>query len=200
MKYLVLTAILMSFSAVAFGQVGGLRLTSDSAELQRSSEYNAKNISITSESGQKVFKSLRDLDSDLAKAIDLYNAGKYDEAFPVLAELSQWGVKRAQMLLGGMYMSGFHVDQSTERAMAWLGVAKEVKSERQATRMFKHVYKQLNQDQKVQIDKIVDSYIAKYGVDAQNFKCRKRKPIGSNIPVTECSKLPNSNSILYPIS
>jgi len=200
MKYLFLTMIFMSLSGAVFGQAGGLRLTSDTASLQRSAEYNDKNISITTASGEKTFKSLSDLDSELEQAVEFYNSENYSEAFPLLAELSQWGVKRAQMLLGGMYMSGFHVGQSTERGLAWLGVAKEVKSERQANKMFKHVYKQLNKEQKVYVNNMVDSYIAKYGVKAQNFKCRKRTPVGSNIPVTECSKLPNSNSVLYPIS
>ena len=167
--------------------------------VERAVEYNRKDISITSSTGEVIYKSLHDIDRDLKKALEFYGEEKYAEAYPIAAELSQWGIKRAQTLLGGMYVGGLHVDQSTIRGLVWLGVAKEKKSEKQATRMFNEIYNQLGDEQKAYVDSKVDSYVAKFGAKAQNLKCKKRRVTGTNISQVQCSKARGSNSTLYPI-
>jgi hypothetical protein len=197
MKFTFFCLLLISITGTASAQ-SGIGAT-DSAKLQKYVEYNDKNVSITSADGVTSFKSLRDLDDELNEGIALYKANKYAEAYTIFSELSQWGVKEAQAVLGGMFIEGHYVDRSTEKGLAWLGVAKEVSTQRSASKMFKHVYKQLNSEQQKYIDQMVDSYIAKYGVEAQNYSCSRRTYAGSNIPETNCKKLPNSNSTLYPI-
>lgn len=196
---LMVTAMLVSTN-LAHAQVGNSRLTGNNANLQRSVEYNEKNLSITAANGEVSYKSLRDLDEGLKQGIEYYRKEDYASAYPIVTELSQWGLKDAQAILGSMYIQGQHVKQSTERGMAWLGVAKEARTQKAATKTFKMIYKQLNADQKGYIDNMVDGYIAKYGVKAQRFKCSKRTAVGSNIPTRSCKRLPNSNSVLHPIS
>lgn len=197
MKFTIFCLLLLSIVGTASAQ-SGIGSTNN-AKLQKYVEYNDKNISITSADGIATFKSLRDLDDELKQGIEYYKANKYAEAYTVFSELSQWGVKEAQAILGGMFIQGQYVDRSTERGLAWLGVAKEVRTQRSASKMYKHVYKQLNAEQQKYIDQMVDSYIAKYGAKAQNVNCSRRTYAGSNIPETSCKKQPNSNSVLYPI-
>ena len=197
MKTTLFCLLLLSIAGTASAQSGiG---NSNNAQLQKYVEYNEKNISITTADGVVAFKSLRDLDDELKEGIAFYKANKHAEAYTVFSELSQWGVKEAQAVLGGMYIQGQYVDRSTETGLAWLGVAKEVRTQRSASKMYKHVYKQLNAEQQKYIDQKVDSYIAKYGTKAQNVSCSRRTYAGSSIPETKCKKLPNSNSVLYPV-
>jgi len=196
---LVVAATLVSAGS-AHAQIGNSRLTDSNASLQRSVEYNEKTLSITAPNGEVTYKSLRDLDEGLMKGVEYYKKEDYASAYPIVTELSQWGLKDAQAILGSMYIQGQHVEQSTERGMAWLGVAKEARTQKAATKTFKMIYKQLNADQKGYIDNMVDGYIAKFGVKAQRFKCSKRTAVGSNIPTRSCKRIPNSNSVLHPIS
>ncbi len=200
MKYLVSVLVLLSLSSEVFAQSRSSQNIQTSTTLSSYVEYNEKSISITAPDGKMTYKSLRDLDTELEEATKLYIEEKYVEAFPKLVELSQWGIKKAQMLLGDMYIVGRHGEQSTIRGLAWLGVANEAKSEKHAKKLFKEVYAQLNEDQKKYVDTVVEQFIGKYGKVAQNYKCRKRTTVGSNIPQVECNKLPNTNSKLYPVS
>lgn len=205
MKHSIFTSLLLISATIvsagsAYAQIGNANLTGNNASLQRSVEYNKKTLSITAPNGEVSYKSLRDLDEGLKKSVEYYRKEDYASAYPIVAELSQWGLKDAQAILGSMYIQGQHVEQSTERGMAWLGVAKEAKTQKAATKTFKMIYKQLNADQKSYIDNMVDGYIAKFGVKAQRFKCSKRTAVGSNIPTRSCKRLPNSNSVLHPIS
>jgi len=196
---LIVAAGLMSAGSV-LAQSGSLRLTDSNAQLQRSVEYNEKTLSITAENGEMTYKSLRDLDEGLKKGAEYYKNEDYVNAFPIVSELSQWGLKDAQAMLGSMYIQGQHVKQSTERGMAWLGVAKEARTQKAAGKTYKMIYKQLNAEQKKYIDNMVDGYIDKYGVKAQKFKCTSKLAVGSNIPARSCKRRPNSNSVLHPIS
>ena len=87
-------------------------------------DYNKKNISIISENGDEYFKSLEEIEFELNEGMKLYKKGEYEQAYVILSELSQWGIKDAQTVLGNMFIKGEHVDKSVERGLAWLGVAK----------------------------------------------------------------------------
>jgi len=167
--------------------------------LLNNESYVKKDISITAPDDTKTYKSLKDLEEELQLAAQYYKEEKYPEAYPILAELSQWGIKSAQSLLGAMYIKGQHVDQSFERGLAWLGVAKESRNDKSTKSMFKHVYKQLDKTQKAYIDNKVDDYIAKYGTETQTVICKKKRAVGSHIPVKKCSKIPGSDSPLFAI-
>jgi hypothetical protein len=162
-------------------------------------QYEKKNISMTAENGDVVSKSLQDLEEELKRGAGFYKVKDYKKAYPTISELSQWGVKEAQAILGDMYIKGEHVDQSIELGLAWLGVAKEGGTVRSARKSFDYVYNQLNDQQKAYMDTKISKHIAKYGAEAQNFSCKSRTVTGSNIPKTRCLKIPGSNSTLYPI-
>ena len=59
------------------------------------------------------------------KAVELYEDGKYEEAFEESSIAAQRGMKTAQYLLGIMFLKGEYVQQSLPIGMAWLGVASE---------------------------------------------------------------------------
>jgi len=174
-------------------------VSSELSTLINSTEYNSKNISVTAADDTKTFKSLRDLEEEFTKGAKFYQKEKYEKAYPIFAELSQWGIKSAQSLLGTMYIQGQHVGPSIERGLAWLGVANELGGYKSSKANFDYVYNQLNDEQKKIIDVKVQSYIAKFGAKTQNITCKKKKGLGSNIPVQACSKTPGSNSPLHSI-
>jgi hypothetical protein len=196
MKTTIFCLLLLSSIGSVSAQTGAGN--SNGAQLQKYVEYNDKDISITSETGETTFKSLRDLDEELKEGIEYYQTDKFAEAYTIFSELSQWGIKEAQAVLGGMFIQGQYVDRSTEVGLAWLGVAKEARTQKSASKMYNHVYKQLNTQQQTYIDGVVGNYIDKYGAKAQNIHCSRRTYAGSNIPKTSCKKRANSNSVLYP--
>jgi len=157
------------------------------------------NISILIEGGDMKYKTVLDLETDFYKGVRLYKANKYDQAYAIFAELSQWGIKDAQAILGNMFLNGEYVDKSTERGLAWLGVAKEGGMQQAAAESFDYVYKQLNKVQQVYIDQKVLTYIEKFGSEAQNMDCDSHYVAGSNIPEKRCIKVPGTRSMLYPI-
>jgi len=202
MKNILLFAFFFFSASTGFSQENKPRnftVTDEFSSVVNNTAYQKKNISITAENGDVTYKSLQDLEEELALAAKLYKSKQYAKAHPMIAELSQWGVKEAQAILGGMYIKGEHVDKSTDRGLAWLGVAKEAGTEKSAAKMYKYVYKQLNEPQQKYMDQRVASYIQMYGSEAQNFTCKKRRSASSNIPETRCIKALGSNSVLYPI-
>lgn len=179
----------------------GEKIGSEATSILENKEYITKNISVTAADKTKTYKSLRDLDTELKKGGTLYKQGKYEEAHPIIAELSQWGLKSAQSILGTMYMKGQHVERSAERGLAWLGVSNELGGTKSSKANFNYVYEQLNDEQKKIIDAKVQSYIAMYGAETQHIKCKRKKTAGSNIQAKakSCSKRSSSNSPLHPI-
>lgn len=167
--------------------------------LTSSLEYSTKNIAMIGPDDQKTLKSLKEIDDDLGQGLDLYKRKKYEQAYPILSELAQWGIKDSQAILGTMYVKGEHVDQSIEQGLAWLGVASEKGSSKVAKSMFDYVYEQLNDDQKKHIDTKVDHYISMYGMKVQNISCKRKAESGSRIRKKICSKTPGSKSPLYAL-
>jgi TPR repeat protein len=198
---------LLFFATSSWAQEGAIpsnlleKIGSEASSLLENKEYITKNISVTAADNTKTYKSLRDLDTELKKGSNLYKQGKYDEAHPIIAELSQWGLKSAQSLLGTMYIKGQHVDRSVERGLAWLGVSNELGGSKSSKANFDYVYKQLNDEQRKIMDSKIQSYIAMYGAETQHISCKRKKTSGSNIQVKakSCSKRTSSNSPLHPI-
>ncbi|MBX2847958.1 MAG: hypothetical protein KTR16_06550 [Acidiferrobacterales bacterium] len=162
-------------------------------------DYQKKNISMTDQAGNVIYKSPQDIDNELNDMIRLYKAEKYAEAYPIVSELSQWGIKDAQAILGGMFLKGEHVDQSTERGLLWLGVAKEESNQKSAAKSFDYVYEQLSPEHKAYMDQKVTEHIAKFGSKAQHIKCKRESEVGSNLKTMRCDKTSGSNATLHPI-
>ena len=162
-------------------------------------EYDKKNITIVAENGDKYFKSLESIEAELNQGMKLYKDGSYEKAYTILSELSQWGIKDAQAILGNMFLKGEHVDKSVERGLAWLGVAKEDGMQKSAVESFDYIYQQLSAEHQTYMDQKIVAYIEKYGAEAQNFQCKSRQVIGSNLRENSCLKVAGSSSKLYPI-
>jgi TPR repeat protein len=205
MKSLSLLLLLLPFASSICAQEQPIpkelnkKIANEFSTLINSKLYSTKNITVTSADGNKAYKSLRDLEVELKKGVDYYKKGQYQKAHPIISELSQWGLKSAQSLLGTMYIKGQHVKPSVERGLAWLGVSNELGGDKSSNANFNYVYKQLNDVQKKAIDQKVQGYVAMFGADAQHITCKKRKEIGSNISVKSCLKTPGSNSTLHPV-
>ena len=202
MKTLLTTVLcfLVSYSAVAQESTPkNFTVGDEFPTVMNSLEYRNKNISMEAENGDITYKSLQELEEELEKSARWYQDKQYDRAYPAVSELSQWGVKEAQAILGSMYIQGEYVEQSIERGLAWLGVAKEGGTHKSARKSFDYVYTQLTKEQRQHMDKKIASYIAKYGSEEQNFRCKSRRVGGSNIPQRRCLKTPGSSSKLYPI-
>lgn len=197
--------LLLPFSATLYAQEAAIpsnlneKIAGEFSTLVNSEEYDTKNIIAVTADGTKSFKSLRDLESELKEGMSYYKRDKFEKAYPILAELSQWGLKSAQSLLGTMYIKGQYVQPSTGRGLAWLGVANELGGEKSSKDNFNYIYEQLNGDQKKIIDQKVQDYIAKFGAEAQSINCKRRRELGSNIFVKSCQRTPGSESILHPI-
>lgn len=157
------------------------------------------NISMTDESGNVTYKSQQEIQRELDDAIRLYKAEKYSEAYTHVSELSQWGIKDAQAILGGMFLKGEHVEKSTERGLLWLGVAKEEPTQKKAAESYQYIYDQLSKEHQSYIDQKVSEHILKFGAEAQSINCKKEAEVGSNLRVTKCAKQSGSNSVLYAI-
>jgi len=162
-------------------------------------EYDKKNIGMTMPDKEIVYKSSKDLDEQMTQGVRLYHQQDYAAAYPLLSEAALWGLKTPQSMIGVMYTQGLHVDQSIERGMAWLGVANENGKDKTAKKLFKSVYKQLDDKQKAYIDGLVDNYTQRYGIKAQNIFCKNKRQAGSNIPTKVCAKRPGSMSFYYPM-
>lgn len=189
----------ISFSALAQDGVPEIIVGNEFSNLLSKQQYSKKNISMKDENGDLTHKSLQDIDDELEDILKLVQAKNYERAYPMVAELSQWGVKEAQAIMGTMYMKGQHVEKSTELGLVWLGVAKEGNVHKPAKKSFDYVYSQLNDEQRKYMDQKVDAYIAKYGSEEQKFICKSRNVSGSNIRSKRCLKTPGTTSILYPL-
>ena len=206
MKFLIVLSFFLFVSpAFTFAQDGGkisdyTRNSQNGAlkDILDSTHYDEKNINMVQSNGESFTKSQREIDQAFERGTQYYREGNYEKAFPIVSELAIMGIKDTQMILGMMYLEGHHVQKSTVRGMAWLGVANEAKI-KHSRKVFKHVYKQLSDEHKQVIDATVADYKSKYGVEAQNIDCKKQKAVGSNIETTECRKKANSESPWHPI-
>lgn len=167
--------------------------------LINATEYDKKNIGMTMPNKEVVYKSTKDLEEQVTKGVRLYHQQDYEGAYPLLSEAALWGIKTPQSMIGVMYTKGLYVDQSIERGMAWLGVANENGKDKKAKKMFKSIYKQLDEKQKAYIDELVANYTKRYGIEAQNIMCKSKRSIGSHIPTKVCAKTPGSMSFYYPM-
>ena len=164
--------------------------------------YNKKNIVMVSQDGTRIRKSQKDIDDALEAGSQFYKDQNYKDAFSKLSEVAAMGNKEAQAIVGLMFLQGQYVEKSTVTGMGWLGVANEKKNKKKnktAKKAYKQVYSQLSEEHQKIIDATVADYVAKFGMDTQNYICKKVKPLGSNIAESVCVKSADSESPLYPV-
>lgn len=130
---------------------------------------------------------VNDYNDQLRDAFVQYQASNYAVALPALEAMAKHGEKRAQYIVGTMYLNGQGTKQDLTKSYAWLKVANE-----QKTNHWKKPLKML--DDKLPAERLVDvrqeadEYIDKYGVKAQHLICRKAKTLGSKKRSHQCKK------------
>lgn len=110
--------------------------------------------------------------------VKYHKQGDYKKAFNKLSASAQWGMKQPQYLLGIMFLKGQYVKPSIEIGMGWLGVANEVDI-KEWRDLYDSIYNKLTTQQKKSVNKKVDLYIKKYGMETHNLRCKKNSTIYS---------------------
>lgn len=109
---------------------------------------------------------------DEINGIKAYKEGDFQKALELLKTPATWGYKGSQYTIAFMFLKGQYVQQSTLLGMGWLGVATEVETE-DWSEQYSAFYAAASPTQKLQIDKIVEEYIRRYGMVAQHITCKK---------------------------
>ncbi|MFD2167382.1 hypothetical protein ACFSJY_14100 [Thalassotalea euphylliae] len=120
-------------------------------------------------------------------AISLYQQKDYTNALPALEVMAQRGEKKAQYILGTMYLNGQGTAQDLMKSYAWLSVANEQKN-KHWKRPLNMLNDKLPADYLTIVSEEADKYQALYGVKAQKMKCRNIKTLGSKKPTHMCMK------------
>ncbi len=127
------------------------------------------------------------LQLDEANGIKSYQRAEFKQAFELLKQPAELGLKGAQYTIAMMFLKGQHLQQSTVLGMAWLGVANEVKTE-DWSEQYQMFYSLATPEQKRQIDKKLQDYIERYGMKAQYISCTKSRRLFINNIKHACVK------------
>ncbi len=134
------------------------------------------------------------LELDQINGIKSYKKGEYEKAFELLKTPATWGYKGAQYTIAFMFLKGDYVQQSTLLGMGWLGVATEKEIENWSDQ-YRKLYASATPTQQIQIDKIVEVYIQRYGMRAQHVTCKKMRGRSVNYNCVRSDRL----STIYEI-
>ena len=117
----------------------------------------------------------------------LYGEKKYDEAFPHLMTAATHGLKKAQAQLGFMHLHGLgSAKKDTRYAVGWLGVAADGLSEAAIDKYFKSIWDQIPEENVPAYQAVVNTFVAKYGTEANNVECYRANKVGSKIRTVRC--------------
>lgn len=125
--------------------------------------------------------------NDLQTAFNHYQASDYNKALPALEQMAKRGDKKAQYVLGTMYLNAQGTEQDLKKSYAWLKVANEQKSQhwKKPLRLLED---KLPSDFLALATEESEEYIRMYGAKAQKLKCRNTKVLGSKKPTHLCKK------------
>jgi hypothetical protein len=126
-----------------------------------------------------------------------YRKGDFKKAFELLKEPATWGYKASQYAIAFMFLKGQYLKQSTLLGMGWLGVAKEA-NVKDWTEQYEKFYAAASKSDRLRFDKIVELYIERYGLVAQDVTCKRSKTAVSRRVKIDCHKYEGINT-LYEI-
>lgn len=115
------------------------------------------------------------------------NAHKYEKAFEKLSNTARWGHKESQFYLSTMYLQGQGTSQDIPKAWIWLNLALEQRNTDWVI-MKRKLSELIPNDVQQALEKDVEVYRNKYGVDARGLNCRATKVVGSNRLVERCEQ------------
>jgi len=134
-----------------------------------------------------------DYDKSSRLGFNALTVKSYDKAFEHLEKASKLGNKAAQYSLALLYLEGKGTSQDYGQAYVWLNVASEVK-EKTWRKLRDKLHNALTTKQINMLKPLVDSYMTKYGADAQDISCEKSAATGSRRKIMTCTKNLDSSS------
>lgn len=137
--------------------------------------------------GNEQLIKVNDYRDQLRDAFVQYQSSNYEMALPALEVMAKHGEKRAQYIVGTMYLNGQGTKQDLTKSYAWLKVANEQKNN-QWKKPLLMLDEKLSTEHLESIRQEGDIYIDKYGVKAQHLICRKTKILGSKKRSHQCKK------------
>lgn len=118
----------------------------------------------------------------------LYKQGKYKEALPYLLVGAKTGFKMSQARAGAIYLGGLGgVQKDVRKGIGWLGVASEPVTAPEIRNMWKNVLKNVPEDSKGEVAKIVTEYVALYGRKVTGTDCEMTSNTKSLVARLECT-------------
>lgn len=129
--------------------------------------------------------------------LQLISEKKYEEAYPHLLTAARHGFKRPQAQLGFLHLNGLgDAKKDTRYAIGWLGVAADGLTERPIRKYFKDIWKKIPQEHVPAYQKLVDSFVAKYGTEANDIRCKRVNKRASKIRVVRCELTDPSGALI----
>ena len=122
------------------------------------------------------------------EALSLYKSADYTKALPALEAMAQRGEKKAQYIVGVMYLNAQGTAQDLMKSYAWLKVANEQKTQ-QWRKPLNMLNDKLPADYLVAVKDEANKYVDLYGAKAQQLKCRNSKTLGSKKATHLCKKV-----------
>ena len=118
----------------------------------------------------------------------LYKQGKYKEALPYLLVGAQTGFKMSQARVGAIYLDGLgDVKKDLRKGIGWLGVASEPITAPEIRNTWKRVLKNVSEDSKGEVARIVAEYVALYGRKVTGTDCEMTSNTKSLVARLECT-------------
>ena len=117
-----------------------------------------------------------------------YRTRQYKKAFPYLLASAKQGFKMAQARLGFIYQQGLgEIPRDGWRAMGWLGVAAEGKTDPEIRNYYRKLRKKIPEELMPAVDAVIAEYTKLYGPDATGMECEVARPAGSHIARLICN-------------
>lgn len=124
----------------------------------------------------------------LSQAIDLYQDNDHKNALIELEKMAQMGEKKAQYLVGVMYLNGQGTEQDLEKSYAWLTVANEQKTS-SWKKPLQFIESNISAEFLTVVSATAEQYVEKYGAKTQRLKCRTKRILGSKKGTHLCKKM-----------
>lgn len=137
---------------------------------------------------EKLSTSVQQYQLALELGLSALHSKNYEDALRLLQASAKQGNKLSQFYLAQMYFEGLGTPINNELGWAWLNVALEQKIP-EWTFAYQQISKVIPEEIKHRWAPTVEQYIANYGAEATNHKCRPVKATGSNIATVMCNRV-----------
>ncbi len=123
---------------------------------------------------------------DRRKGAELYNEGRYKEAFPYLLASAEQGFKLAQARLGYLYLAGLGIRRDAETGYIWLGLAARGNTTPEIRNYLRSIRDQLPADDRAYLEERIDEFAKRHGSEVNRVACRYERVTSSRIKKLYC--------------